>query len=366
MAKENTDSNHRPKFLFFGELPPAVVHGVSLSNKINTDILAEMGDLQIVEEKWSLKDHERFALRKVKATVQSAVALRRASKKGSPALFYSVLYVSALGGFKNLLSILAVKMGNRETPLVLHVHRSDLKEVISGNAIYRGLIRIFNRFGVTFIVLSETQKEEVAHYLDRVEVLYNAIDEEEIFPIPNQKKKKPFRFLFLSNYIKEKGILDLIAAFPQRADFPDLHLNCYGGFTDKETEQQIKKLTIGRDEITIHDAVYGEKKNEVINEADAVVLPSYNEGFPLVVLESLRLNKPVIVSKVGYISEIFGDDYPLYCIPGDIESLNSKLRDAVELESNVQFQNSLEEIYRRYSLSNHRLTFESIINGVIS
>lgn len=361
------EADKKLKFLFFGELPPAVVHGVSISNKINTDILAELGELHIIEEKWSLKDHERFAFTKIGSMFQSVFRIWQTSFKKSPTIFYSVLYVSVFGGFKNLLGILAVIMGNRKTKLLLHVHRSDLKEVIANVFFYRLLIRFFNRVGVTFIVLSETQKEEVEGYLEKVEVLYNAIDEEEIYPIEQSESDSVIRFLYISNYIREKGILDLLKAFIDlKITGKRLQLDCYGGFTDMATKEEIERLTKGFDNIKINKAVYGEEKNRVLNRADIVVLPSYNEGLPLVLLESLRLKKPVIVSKVGYISEIFGVEYPLYCSPGDINSIKQNLIKAIELESNLELQNSLDKIYNQYSLKNHTIAFESIINDVVA
>lgn len=363
------ESVKQRKFLFFGELPPAVVHGVSISNKINTDILSEMGDLHIIEEKWSLKDHERFALRKIGSTFHSAFKIWRSALNESPVLFYSVLYVSVLGGFKNLLSIIAVKIGNRDTKLLFHVHRSDLKEIISKKFSYRMLIRLFNCCSVTFIVLSETQKEEVRQYLGKVKVLYNAIDEDEIYPIQQSHSDSIIRLLYISNYIQEKGILDLLKAFRDlEIKKYTLQLDCYGGFTDEKTKVEIEKLSRGYDRININTAVYGEKKNQVLNEADLVILPSYNEGLPLVLIEALRLGKPIIITKVGYISEIMGQDYPLYCRVGDMGSILGAVREAIsKTESEAgKFKSFLHNIYQKISYEQHRMKLVKIVDETLS
>lgn len=361
------EADKKLKFLFFGELPPAVVHGVSISNKINTDILAELGELHIIEEKWSLKDHERIAFTKIGSTFQSVFRIWQTSFKKSPTIFYSVLYVSVFGGFKNLLGIVAVIMGNRKTKLLLHVHRSDLKEVIANVFFYRLLIRFFNRVGVTFIVLSETQKEEVEGYLEKVEVLYNAIDEEEIYPIEQSELDSVIRFLYISNYIREKGILDLLKAFIDlKITGKRLQLDCYGGFTDGETEVEIERLTKGFDNIKINTAVYGEEKNRVLNRADIVVLPSYNEGLPLVLLESLRLCKPIVITDVGYISEVLGSDYLLFCKPGNIQSIQDAIRKAINLMKYESFVKIIRQRYEPISSKMHKKQLKNIILDVNS
>lgn len=361
------ESVKRQIFLFFGELPPAVVHGVSISNKINTDILSEIGDLHIIEEKWSLKDHERFSFRKIGSTFQSAFNIWKVSFKESPDLFYTVLYVSVLGGFKNLLSLLATKLGNRKTKLLYHVHRSDLKEVIAKKFIYRMFIRFFNRCGVTFIVLSEIQKEEVGGDLDKAVVLYNAIDEKEIYPIQQSDSDSVIRILFISNYIQKKGILDLLKAFIDlKITDKTLQLDCYGGFTDRATKEEIEHLTNGIDNIKINTAVYGEEKNRVLNRADIVVLPSYNEGLPLVLLEAMRLCKPIVISEVGYIAEVLGSDYPLFCKPGNIQSIQDTIRKAVHLIQKEPFLNMLIQRYEPISSKMHKMQLKNLILAVAS
>ncbi|MEM4620193.1 MAG: glycosyltransferase family 4 protein [Desulfurococcaceae archaeon] len=64
--------------------------------------------------------------------------------------------------------------------------------------------------------------------------------------------------------------------------------------------------------------------------ADAVLIPSQNELFGLIILESLSLGKPVIASRVGGIPEILGHNYELLVRPGDEEHLAKVLSDFCE------------------------------------
>jgi len=60
----------------------------------------------------------------------------------------------------------------------------------------------------------------------------------------------------------------------------------------------------------------------ILAAADVVVLPSFSEGMPLVVLEALALARPVVASRVGGIPEVVEDGVTgLLVEPGDPEEL---------------------------------------------
>lgn len=367
MGSSTKVNDKKPSILFFGELPPSVVHGVSISNKMNTDILAEIGELHIVEEKWNLKYHDQFAVQKIVSSLKAVFGIWRFSFSKSLDLFYSVLYVSAFGSMKNLLSFLVVKLGNPNTKVLLHVHRSDLKDIITQKVLFRTLIRFFNWSGVHFIVLSEIQKLEVDQYLDKVVVLYNAIDEDEIYPIQRSHSDSGIRLLYISNYIRDKGILDLLNAFKGLdSTKKELQLDCYGGFTDDKTKEEMDQITKDSGQININTAVYGEEKNRILNRADIVVLPSYNEGIPLVLLEALRLCKPLVIAKVGYISEVLGTEYPLYCEAGDLKSIQESLLKAIDIYNKSDLLDNLAEIYKRFNQYQHEVGFRRIVHETLA
>jgi glycosyltransferase involved in cell wall biosynthesis len=50
--------------------------------------------------------------------------------------------------------------------------------------------------------------------------------------------------------------------------------------------------------------VTGEEKKRVLNGADVFILPSYNEGVPISILEAMSYGKPIIATNVGGIPEI--------------------------------------------------------------
>jgi len=102
-------------------------------------------------------------------------------------------------------------------------------------------------------------------------------------------------FLFLGRLNRDKGVLDLAAAFAGMQD-ERTHLLLVG--PDEEgIAPQIVKLTekcVGR----VHFAGYAPKPEEYMAAADVLCLPSYREGFGSVVIEAAAVGIPAIGSRI--------------------------------------------------------------------
>ena len=67
-------------------------------------------------------------------------------------------------------------------------------------------------------------------------------------------------------------------------------------------------------------------KNTILN-----VLPSYNEGLPMTILETMAYGIPNISTRIASIPEVITDSENGYLItPGDIEALESRLLTLIE------------------------------------
>jgi glycosyltransferase involved in cell wall biosynthesis len=68
-----------------------------------------------------------------------------------------------------------------------------------------------------------------------------------------------------------------------------------------------------------------------VNAADALVLPSLNEGMPLTVLEGFACGKPLVGSRVGGVPEVVTDErYGILVPPGDPQALADALEAAMD------------------------------------
>ena len=352
------------KLFFFGELPPRTVHGASISNKINVNILKKKFKVDYVEEFQDLKFHEKFSVYKIKSFLSSVSKSWGKMSLNRYDYFYGVIYLSTFGLLKNLMLIWFFRLLNKGSRIILHFHRSDI-EIVFKKSVNSKIFKALNRIVDEYIVLSHAQKKIIENNTSKkANLLYNTIEEKEYEEFKN-KNDKEVRLLFLSNLIYEKGICELVNAFllleKQKLGIR-FRLDCYGSFTDGELKNYLlKELLMTSNNISFHDAIYGEEKHCILLNSDLVILPSYNEGLPLILLESLFYKKPIIITPVGYISEALGEDYPLYCEVKNEKSIIDKILLYVDnLRYDDSFICDLKKKYSKFSMEEHEKTLLEI------
>jgi glycosyltransferase involved in cell wall biosynthesis len=113
--------------------------------------------------------------------------------------------------------------------------------------------------------------------------------------------------LFLSRLHPKKGLDLLIPAFAALArDFPDWLLVLAGpdeGGYRAVLENLVKELGLA-DRLVFIGMVTGEAKAALLTHADLFVLPSYSEGFPVVVAEAMGWGLPLVITETCYVPEV--------------------------------------------------------------
>lgn len=108
------------------------------------------------------------------------------------------------------------------------------------------------------------------------------------------------KLVFLSRIHPKKG-LDRLLRFAAvlKSNELDFSLTIYG-FGEKiyidEINAKITELALEK-HVVLGGAVFDEKKFDILREADYLVLPSFSEGLPLVILESWSVGTPSIHTK---------------------------------------------------------------------
>ena len=72
------------------------------------------------------------------------------------------------------------------------------------------------------------------------------------------------------------------------------------------------------------------KAREVFALGRVVVVPSYAESFPYIVLEAIAAGRPVVASSVGGIPEMFGSAASALVVPGDAAALASAIASTLD------------------------------------
>jgi glycosyltransferase involved in cell wall biosynthesis len=138
-------------------------------------------------------------------------------------------------------------------------------------------------------------------------------------------ENKPFQLLFLSRLHEKKGVELLFEAL-SKVPF-DWSLNIAGGGEIdylKQLKTHSKNLRIDL-KINWLGWVNAQERTSVFETADLLVLPSHNENFANVVIESLATGTPVLVSQYVGLSDYVAEKKLGWVCDTTVESIREKL-----------------------------------------
>jgi len=105
--------------------------------------------------------------------------------------------------------------------------------------------------------------------------------------------------LFMSRLHPKKGLIPLIQAWARMGENRDGWMLAIAGPDEvghqDEIEQLIRELDLG-ESVRIVGPQYGERKDAWLRRADAFVLSSFSEGFPMAILEAMAYGLPVLMT----------------------------------------------------------------------
>ena len=117
-------------------------------------------------------------------------------------------------------------------------------------------------------------------------------------PVPNGVEKEKSIFTFIGRLLHDKGIVEFVEAAQKiKARNPNTEFWVLGEL-DKENPSMVKKSQL-LDWIEAGAIVYHGFVKDVrpfIAKSDCIVLPSYREGMPRIILEAMSMSKPVITT----------------------------------------------------------------------
>ncbi|WP_292433603.1 glycosyltransferase family 4 protein [Methylobacter sp.] len=212
-------------------------------------------------------------------------------------------------------------------PGILHLHGSETKEFYNSLSTFTKRLASHQfTAAATVLVLSDSWRSFVLEVAPKanVVVLPNYVEIPE--PVSRTKHSPNINVLFLGVLGERKGVYDLLPAFAAAVkNMPQLFLRIGGNGEVEKTRALVHKLGL-ETHVECLGWVGGNAKNELLREADIFVLPSYNEGLPVSILEAMSLGIPVITTPVGGIPEVVKDHVNGFLIsPGDIPALQNLL-----------------------------------------
>ena len=185
--------------------------------------------------------------------------------------------------------------------------------------------------GVSSFGRSQLLRRTPARAWGKIKVVPCGVDETflsdaHLAPIPAAR-----RLVCVGRLCEQKGQLLLLAAAARLAeDGIDFELVLVGdGELRAECEALIARHGLER-RVRITGWATGDRVRDEVNAARALVLPSFAEGLPVVIMEALALRRPVISTYVAGIPELVEPGVSGWLVPaGDVELLAAAMRDCL-------------------------------------
>lgn len=249
-----------------------------------------------------------------------------------------------------------VKLFNKKT--IIHLHGSEFKKFYD-NSDNRTKIKIKKLFYDcdTVIVLGERWRKIIQDIQPcvHIEVLSNSVS----IPTESCQLQEHFQILYLGMLIKRKGVSDLIDAISLLSENnffegKNVEIIITGtGAEESILKNKVQQLSLSK-YIKFIGWIDNAKKKEILKNTQLLILPSYNEGLPVCILEAMSYGIPVISTNVGSIPEVV-----IHGVNGEIISPGNK----IELASSIQKIIDSPYTWTKYS-RNSRTLIEENFNEV--
>ena len=178
-----------------------------------------------------------------------------------------------------------------------------------GQPLAAAFVRATLRLADAIVVLSAAGRGEFRRFgvSPRVFVLPNGVDCRPYATMTHESSSGALRLLYLGRLVREKGLYELLEGLEvARRQGVAAELVLAGDGPEADGLRQAAAAR-GLAQVSFTGMVHGPGKMALLQWADVLVLPSYAEGLPYALLESMAAGVPAIATRVGAIPDVVAD-----------------------------------------------------------
>ncbi|MDD2287404.1 MAG: glycosyltransferase family 4 protein [Bacteroidales bacterium] len=284
----------------------------------------------------------------------------------------SVVHLTSSASFGLFRDLWALKITRKKSSKsIVHFRFGRIPDIFKQKGWEYRLIKRVIKKADSVIVLDKLSYMTLINYgYSNIVLLPNPLTPKVLKYIENNKtiERQERKILFAGHVITSKGVFELVEICKA---IPNIKVKLIGNVSE-----DIKTALYNRGGKKSNDwlNIAGEKDFETtIKEmlsAGIFVLPTYTEGFPNVIIESMACGCPIVTTKVGAIPEMLdienGDNYGLCIEPKNEEQLRSAI---LRMINDREFalrcgRNAQERVNKLYSMPIIWSKLESIWHSV--
>ena len=222
------------------------------------------------------------------------------------------IWIFTVGGDSLVLPMLTAKLLGKN--VVLAFAGSSIKTLISANDNLFKPTRVLSKINCTFsnriILYSEKLIKEwnLEKYKNKIYIAHRHFVYFDKYKIKKKFDERENLVGYIGRLSEEKGILNFVKAIPEILEKEKEIKILIGG--DGQLRDEIEKYLEERnldDKVKLTGWIPHDKLPDYLNKLKLVVLPSYTEGLPNLMLEAMACGTPVLATPVGAIPDVIKD-----------------------------------------------------------
>lgn len=313
----------KKRLLCMTHLPPPV-NGVTMMGSlvVNSNVLQKSFEIHTIPFRSadSIDDIGRLNLKKLRRALYFCWRLLFECLVFRPHLVYFTLTPMGTAFYRDLLYVLILKMTNRRR--IYHLHGKGIAPTAATSVFLKKLYSWAFK-GSSIILLSPLLYEDISTVAKREQCFYlpNGIADAcgQTLKTDNRLTEEIPHIIFLSNMVQTKGPLVLLEALAIiRKRCVKFKASFAGAWASENFRKVFMKYISDNDlssTTTYLGPKYGSEKEELLASADVFAFPSYNDTFPLVILEAMRHGLPVVSTYEGAISDMVHNGENGFLVP---------------------------------------------------
>ncbi len=269
---------------------------------------------------------------------------------------YDIFHLVSSASISLLKDIIMLQIAKkRGLKTIIHFHFGRIPELsVKKNWEWKMICRVV-KISDTAIVLDKASYEtlrKAGH--TNVALLPNPVAPKvsEIIENNKERKRKARTLLFAGHGLRTKGVYELVEACKQ---IPDIKLRMIGNISE-DVKSELIALANNAAWLDVAGEYSYENTIKEMLSCDIFVLPTYTEGFPNVILESMACGCAIVTTPVGAISEMLeeenGKHYGIMVTPKKIKSLKDGIEAMLNNETlkNECRINTQKRVNERYNI----------------
>lgn len=210
------------------------------------------------------------------------------------------------------LFMLVLRMTGQKCLVFFHGWDESLSHKAARNVFFRNFIKFsFGWAGLTLVLAGEfkNQLARLGVPSDNIYTITTMFDGQGICSECRATAAPRYQILFLSRFVREKGLFELLDAFARIVkELPEVRLILAGdGPARADVEQAVHASGLS-EYVELPGYIRGAKKTAVLAASDIFVLPTYyGEGCPVSLLEAMAAGLALVSTPVGGIPDVLKD-----------------------------------------------------------